>query len=494
MSKYPPESSSQSNNPNAAYTPPTNPYARSNYPVMRFPSDPNQIYPQSNGNFQSLPPYSANYPSTIHVPGSGQYPNYRPSPYYYQLGMLPMSSDNGTNPFSSNTLAPGTPSLSASGANHFSKMMPVSPTAPMVPGRNLQPGYLPNNVSTSPISCTYNGKQLEKQEKVISYYQTKKEIEEKDALLAKLLSQSDMESITRKMENVAIENTDDDYLLALRLQEEEELEHKREQQERQRRADEALAARLQKEQEDREREEADARLARSILEEEKRMERERTERERREREKAEQLRRDEEYARRLDNTYSSYQPNYGYNNYDQQYWTNHDGLILVDKFSPEYSQILQVLSSGGFHSNRVKYIERNQNYSLFANYQEKKRIMGNPSERNLFYTGPRRINIVQDITYHGFSQQCKNTGGHLGAGIYLSTKVPCTRGRNNRIILCKSLIGNYGTGSRGINIPPFAYDNRRNQRRYRYDSVGNGTEFCVFDYDQLYPAYIIHVY
>jgi poly [ADP-ribose] polymerase 7/11/12/13 len=153
--------------------------------------------------------------------------------------------------------------------------------------------------------------------------------------------------------------------------------------------------------------------------------------------------------------------------------------------------------------NHISRIERIQNKTLWLWYYLKKKeldvknnLSKGANEKMAFHGS--RANAYDIILKDGFDHRVANMGGAYGAGIYFAHNSVTSNGyvaagtfNKRKMLYCRVLIGDIGPGKSGLRRPP--EKSTLKGKTVLYDSVGtDGNIYVVFDDHQCYPEYVIH--
>jgi len=154
--------------------------------------------------------------------------------------------------------------------------------------------------------------------------------------------------------------------------------------------------------------------------------------------------------------------------------------------------------------NHISRIERIQNKTLWLWYYLKKKeldmknnLSKGANEKMAFHGS--RANAYDIILKDGFDNRVANMGGSYGAGIYFAHNSGTSNGyvapgafNKRKMLYCRVLIGDIGPGKSGLRRPPEKSTSPFG-KTVLYDSVGtDGNIYVVFDDHQCYPEYVIH--
>lgn len=174
----------------------------------------------------------------------------------------------------------------------------------------------------------------------------------------------------------------------------------------------------------------------------------------------------------------------------------------VARGSDEWEKIERHFSQG-LANTPIYRIERIQNKQLWLWYTLKKRELDAKNEGSFganekFAFHGSRANAYDVILKEGFDHRVANMSGAYGAGVYFahnsatsSGYVASTAFGKRKMLYCRVLIGDIGPGKNGLRRPP----EKKSffGKTTLYDSVGtNNGVYVVFDNHQCYPEYVIH--
>jgi len=151
----------------------------------------------------------------------------------------------------------------------------------------------------------------------------------------------------------------------------------------------------------------------------------------------------------------------------------------------------------------ISRIERVQNKQLWLWFYFKKKELDSKNSSShganeKFAFHGSRANAYDIILKDGFDHRVANMGGAYGAGIYFahnsatsSSYVANSGFSGRKMLYCRVIAGDIGPGKSGLRRPP--EKKTWFGKSELYDSVGNdGGVYVIFDNHQAYPQYVIH--
>jgi hypothetical protein len=158
--------------------------------------------------------------------------------------------------------------------------------------------------------------------------------------------------------------------------------------------------------------------------------------------------------------------------------------------------------SQGLANTPIYRIERIQNKQIWLWFNLKKKELDakndsvGANEKYAFHGS--RANAYDVILKEGFDHRVANMSGAYGAGVYFAHNSATSNGYvanthfgKRKMLYCRVLIGDIGPGKNGLRRPP--EKKTFFGKTVLYDSVGtNNGVYVVFDNHQCYPEYVIH--
>ncbi|KAL3863209.1 hypothetical protein ACJMK2_004975 [Sinanodonta woodiana] len=184
-------------------------------------------------------------------------------------------------------------------------------------------------------------------------------------------------------------------------------------------------------------------------------------------------------------------------------------LIVLKSTSKEYIDVASLFMATVKKENPtasvpISKIERIQNRTLYAQYQNKKKLIdemnpGQINEMDLWHGTAGYA--VDSINVHGFNRSfCGKNATKHGDGVYFAKKSyysardmfspPDTAG-NKKMYLTKVLTGKYALGTQGMRVPPPLVPGRPELHDSVVDDIKTPFIFVIFHDTQAYPDYLI---